>query len=57
MVYCIVKYTHVFVCTCTDEKVLDCKSVDPLTVIFVGGCRSVLYHDAFFPSVPFLLIA
>ena len=30
--------------------------LNPLTVIFWGGCRGVLYHDACFSSVPLISI-
>ena len=31
--------------------------INPLTVTFLGGCRGVLYHDAFFTSVPLTCIS
>ena len=31
-------------------------SFNPSTVIFLGGCRGVLYHDAFSSSVPLISI-
>ena len=31
-------------------------NVSPLTVIFLGGCHSILYHDAFLSSVSLISI-